>query len=111
MLDFKVVKTERKTSFLTPSGLRCLSGLPTINISSGFVHGCIYCYIKGYSRFPGNKAVEVYENMASCIQGEIKRKRKKASSVYFCPSCDSFQPVEEIQKASFDVMKILLESV
>lgn len=48
--------------------------------------------------------------MAEKIADEIKRKRRKPAAVYFCPSCDPFQPMPEIQQITFDVMKILLEN-
>ena len=104
----KVIYKNRKTNFLTPSGLKCLAGLPTVNISAGCAHKCVYCYTKGYSIYPGDEVVELYENMAERIESEICRKRQKPQSVYFCPSCDPFQPVEQVQQISFDVMKMLL---
>jgi DNA repair photolyase len=48
--------------------------------------------------------------MAERIADEIKRKRKKPVAVYFCPSCDPFQPLMQIQQVTFDVMKTLLEN-
>jgi DNA repair photolyase len=48
--------------------------------------------------------------MSQRIANEIKRKRKKPLAVYFCPSCDPFQPLPEVQQISFEVMKILLEN-
>jgi DNA repair photolyase len=48
--------------------------------------------------------------MAERIADEIKRKRKKPAAVYFCPSCDPFQPVQQIHKVTFDVMKTILEN-
>ncbi|PKL50895.1 MAG: hypothetical protein CVV39_00840 [Planctomycetes bacterium HGW-Planctomycetes-1] len=106
----RVISKQRKTNFLTPSGLRCLANLPTVNISAGCVHNCVYCYTKGYSIYPGDNSIEVYENMAEEIANEIKRKRKKPTAVYFCPSCDPFQLVPEVQQITFEVMKILLEN-
>ena len=105
----KVISTRRKTNFLTPSTLRCLAGLPTVNISAGCAHQCIYCYSKGYSVYPGDDIIEIYEDMPRRIADEILRKRTKPAAVYFCPSCDPFQPVDQIQQISFKVMKILLE--
>ena len=105
----KVIGRQRKTHFLTPSGLRCLAGLPTVNVSAGCAHGCVYCYTKGYSVYPGDDIVEMYEDMPQRISDEIQRKRKKPAAVYFCPSCDPFQPIAEIQQISFEVMRILLE--
>jgi DNA repair photolyase len=48
--------------------------------------------------------------MAERIAGEIKRKRKKPTAVYFCPLCDPFQPLPEVLQITFEVMKILLEN-
>lgn len=101
---------KRKTNFLTPSGLRCLANLPTVNISAGCAHNCVYCYSKGYSIYPGDNFVEVYENMAARIADELTHKRKKPTAIYFCPSCDPFQPLPEIQHLTFEVMKIILEN-
>jgi len=106
----KIITKRRKTNFLSPSGLRCLANLPTINISAGCVHNCIYCYTKGYSVYPGENSIEIYENIAEQISDEIKRKRKKPAAVYFCPSCDPFQSVPQIKQVTFDVMKTLLEN-
>jgi DNA repair photolyase len=48
--------------------------------------------------------------MALKIAEELKRKRKKPDAVYFCPSCDPFQPIPEIQQIIFEVMKLILEN-
>jgi len=106
----RIITKQRKTNFLTPSGLRCLANLPTVNVSAGCAHNCVYCYTKGYSIYPGDNSIEIYENMAEKIADEIKRKRKKPAAVYFCPSCDPFQPVSEVQQVTFEVMKIILEN-
>ncbi len=106
----KIIATYRKTNFLSPSGLRCLANLPTVNISAGCAHNCIYCYTKGYSVYPGDDLIAIYTNMAEQMTDEIKLKRKKPTAVYFCPSCDPFQPIPQIQQATFDVMKNILEN-
>lgn len=106
----KVIIKHRKTNFLTPSHLRCLAHLPTVNVSAGCAHNCIYCYSKGYSIYPGDDSIEIYKDMAERIADEIKRKRRKPAAVYFCPSCDPFQPVPQIQQVTFEVMKVILES-
>lgn len=106
----KMITKRRKTNFLSPSGLRCLANLPTVNISAGCAHNCVYCYTKGYSVYPGDNSIEIYEDMAERIADEIKRKHKKPTAVYFCPSCDPFQPIPQVQQVSFDVMKTLLEN-
>jgi hypothetical protein len=77
----KVIKKKRKTNFLTTSGLRCLAKLPSVNVSAGCAHNCVYCYTKGYSIYPGESLIEVYENMAERIADEIKRKRRKPAGL------------------------------
>ncbi len=103
---------ERRGAVLTPSGLACLAGVPTVNISSGCAHGCVYCYTRGYSQYPGEATVRVYRDTASRVAQELARKRRKPASVYFCPSCDAFQPIEAVLQQSFDTMAAVLgESV
>jgi DNA repair photolyase len=106
----KITTRHRQTPFLSPSGLRCLANLPTVNITAGCAHNCIYCYTKGYSVYPGEATIEIYEDMAERIADEIKRKRKKPAAVYFCPSSDPFQPIPQIRQIIFDVMKTILEN-
>ena len=104
----KVTLIDRKSNALTPSSLRCLSHLPTINMTAGCVHGCAYCYIRGYSQYPGDDAVVVYRNTAEQVERELKRKRKRPVAVCFCPSSDVFMPVEEVLDQSYRTMKLLL---
>jgi len=102
--------TERRRPVLTPSRLECLTGVPTVNISSGCAHGCVYCYTRGYSQYPGEGTVRVYRDTASRVAQELARKRRKPASVYFCPSCDAFQPIEAVLQQSHDTMAAVLES-
>jgi len=101
---------ERRGAVLTPSGLACLAGVPTVNISSGCAHGCIYCYGRGYSQYPGEGTVLVYRDTAARIEKELARKRRRPAAVYFCPSCDAFQPVNAVLEESYRTMRVLLES-
>jgi len=101
---------ERRGAVLTPSALACLSGVPTVNISSGCAHGCIYCYTRGYSQHPGEGTVRVYRDTASRVARELARKRREPASVYFCPSCDAFQPVEAVLDQSYAAMAAVLEA-
>lgn len=105
----KVSMIDRKSNSLTPSSLRCLSRMPTINMTAGCIHGCAYCYIRGYSQYPGDDAVTVYNNTAEQVERELKRKRQKPIAVYFCPSSDAFMPVDEVLDQSYRTMKVLLD--
>ena len=105
----KVELVDRKSKALTPSSLRCLSYLPTVNLTMGCVHDCIYCYIRGYSQYPGQSTVRVYRNTAQLIARELDRKRNKPMAVYFSPSSDAFMPVKEVLDQAYQVMKLLLD--
>ena len=74
----KLLKKRRKSKVLTPSQLRCLSKIPTVNITSGCAHGCIYCYTKGYSQYPGDDQVVLFTDTAEKIAGELLRRRNSA---------------------------------
>ena len=101
---------ERRGPVLTPSGLACLAGVPTVNISSGYAHGCVYCYGRGYSQYPGERTVLVYLDTAVRIEKELARKRRRPAAVYFCPSCDAFQAVDAVLEESYRTRRVLLES-
>jgi DNA repair photolyase len=103
-----LIEKNRKSNVLTASQLRCLSKIPTINVTSGCVHNCIYCYTKGYSQYPGDDKVILFANTAEKLEKELVRKRKKPQAVYFCPSCDPFQPIGKILEQTYKTMKILL---
>jgi len=102
--------TERRGAVLTPSGLACLAGVPTVNVSSGCAHGCVYCYGRGYSQYPGENVVLVYRDTAEWVERELARKRRRPPAVYFCPSCDAFQPVGAVLEQSYRSMAAILEA-
>jgi DNA repair photolyase len=101
---------ERRGAVLTPSGLACLAGVPTVNVSAGCAHRCVYCYGRGYSQYPGEDTVLVYRDTAARVAKELIRKRHRPAAVYFCPSCDAFQPVGAVLEESYQTMRVLLES-
>lgn len=101
---------ERRGAVLTPSGLACLAGVPTVNLTAGCAHGCVYCYGRGYSQYPGEGTVLVYRDTAARAERELARKRRKPTAAYFCPSCDAFQPVEAVLEASYRTTRVLLEA-
>ena len=100
----------RKGRALGASGLRCLAGVATVNMSAGCAHGCVYCYTQGYRQYPGRGQIAVYANTADQVKEELGRKRKRPGTVYFCPSCDAFQPVKEVLEQTYRSMQILLEA-
>ncbi len=105
----RLIEKNRISNVLTPSQLRCLSKIPTINITTGCFHNCIYCYTKGYSQYPGDGKVMLFANTAEKLSEELVRKRKKPQAVYFCPSCDPFQPIPQILDQTYKTMETLLK--
>jgi DNA repair photolyase len=106
----RLIEKNRKSNVLTPSQLRCLSKIPTINITTGCFHNCIYCYTKGYSQYPGDGKVILFSNTSEKLSEELARKRKKPQAVYFCPSCDPFQPIPQILDQTYKTMETLLKA-
>lgn len=103
-----VVHVDRKSTALKPSSLACLSHIPTINLTSGCAHGCLYCYANGYSAHPGKDKVMIYGNILRRVEEELDRKRTKPHAVYFSPSSDLFQPVPEVLELCHSVLEFLL---
>jgi DNA repair photolyase len=106
----ELIRRERKSAVLTPSSLACLAHVPTVNLTAGCAHECRYCYARGYLTHPGEGKIRFYTNTLAKLQEELRRKRKKPTTVYFSPSSDPFQPVPEILNMAYDVFKFLLES-
>ena len=106
----EVTLRQRKPPVLTPSSLPCLREVATLNVTEGCALGCKYCYIQGYSHYPGAERVVLYENLPELVAGELKRKRRKPRRVYFSPSSDAFQYPPQIQDVSLRVMRVLLEA-
>ena len=99
---------ERRSRVLSNSALPCLRDVATVNVTRGCAHGCLYCYTRGYSNYPGEGRVVVYSNLAEKIDSELAGKRKPVWRVYFSPSCDPFQPLEASLDVTYEVMHLLL---
>lgn len=103
----KVIQTDRKSAVLTPSSLACLSHMPTINLTSGCAHSCVYCYTRGYSTHPGENKVVLYRNTLNKLKEELTRKRSRPQAVYFSPSSDLFQPIPEVLELGYRILELL----
>jgi len=106
-MESEVRVEDRKSSVLTPSQLPCLRAVPSVNLASGCAHGCVYCYARSYSQFPGEGNVIVYGNTAAKLRRELQRKRRKPSHVYFSPSTDVFQPVPRVLDMAYEMFEVL----
>lgn len=104
-----VIRAARRSPVLTPSTLACLSKLPTINLTAGCAHGCGYCYIQGYSGYPGEETIILYEDTLDRLRAELQRVRALPTAVFFSPSSDLFQPVPEVLDMAHEVLTLLLE--
>jgi DNA repair photolyase len=82
--------------------------VPTINLTAGCLHQCLYCYARSYRQFPGDNKVVVYENTLDMLRDEMARRRTKPQAVYFSPSSDLFQPAPEILKLGEAIIRFLL---
>jgi len=106
----EVVRRRRRSAVLTPSRIPCLGKICTINITQGCAIGCGYCYIQGYSAYPGPNRVILYDNTAEMLASELQRRRRKPHRVYFSPSSDAFQNMPEVQGLSYRTMSLLLNA-
>ena len=100
---------ERKGHVLTRSTLKCLSQVASINPTLGCIHQCAYCYARGYSIYPGDGKVLVYGNMPEKLKKELASRRKLPPYVFFSPTCDVLQPIPQVLKVTYELMKVLLE--
>jgi DNA repair photolyase len=102
-----IIQINRKSAVLNTSSLACLSHIPTINLTSGCSHSCIYCYTRGYSSYPGESKIILYSNTLDKLKIELARKKEKPRAVYFSPSSDLFQPVPEVLELGYSVLELL----
>lgn len=100
---------ERKGHVLTRTTLKCLSQVASINPTLGCIHQCAYCYARGYSIYPGDGKVFVYENMPEKLTKELISRRKLPVYVFFSPICDVLQPIPQVLKVTYELMENLLE--
>ncbi|TVL99858.1 MAG: hypothetical protein CV087_16570 [Candidatus Brocadia sp. WS118] len=100
---------ERKGHVLTRSTLKCLSQVASINPTLGCIHQCAYCYARGYSIYPGDGKVLVYGNMPEKLKRELSTRRKLPAYVFFSPACDVLQPIPQVLRVTYELMRALLE--
>lgn len=102
-----VTGAKRQAQVLTPSGLACLSVLPTVNLTAGCLHDCVYCYIRGHRNYPGESRIVLYEDTLERLRYELRPGQPKPRAVYFSPSSDLFQPAPEVLELSHPVLEFL----
>lgn len=97
----------RRSDVLKPVRFGCLTGIPSLNITLGCMHSCIYCYARGYPSAPPEGEVIVYINTPELL--ERKLKRRYIPFVVLNTASDSFQPHPLIMDISYRCMEILIK--
>jgi DNA repair photolyase len=105
----KLIKQKRKTPILKSPAFGCLKNTPSINITRGCSHSCVYCYARGFTDSPPKGEVHLYENLPEKLEEELARKKRLPPWVSFSTASDAFQAIDEILETTYHVMKILLE--
>jgi DNA repair photolyase len=100
-----ILKTTEKRMGLYRAGIGCLD-LPTINITQGCLHKCVYCYANEYEWVDKNN-VTLYSNIDTLIQEEIKHKRNKPRRIYLSSASDCFQPNKAVQEKTYNILQYL----
>ncbi len=111
MKVWKIIKCDKKTSALKKFTFGCMKGLYAINITSGCIHDCIYCYAKSYSNSPPPYSVYLYKNIQTMLEKDLDSLIRRSRSIYviFNTASDSFQPAAEILEITYKAMRILIE--
>jgi DNA repair photolyase len=99
----------RKGKVLTPAQFGCLKGVPTLNITSGCIFECTYCYARGYRQAPQKGEVDLYVNLPGLLRDELSRKKVFPQWVVLNTSSDCFQHHPEILDIAYDVIRILVD--
>ncbi len=105
-------KITRKSPVLKPPAFGCLRGTPSVNLTRGCLHACVYCYARAFPETP-RAEVWLYENLPEKLSEEIRRlslRVKLPSSVTFSTASDLFQPHPEVRNLALRVLKIVLEA-
>ena len=109
MVSDQVIPTLRKGKVLTPAHFGCLEGIPTINVTSGCIFRCAYCYARGYSQAPKEGEVYLYVNLSDLLKKELSRKKKIPPWVILNTSSDCFQPHPDILHVAYEVIRVLMD--
>jgi DNA repair photolyase len=105
----EIIEVQRKSPVLKGSQFGCLKGIPSINITNGCLHSCVYCYARGFSSSPSKGRVLLYKNLRALIEKELKHKKKRPLSVSLSTASDPFQPSPKVLKTTYEVMEFLFE--
>lgn len=104
-----VKKVVRKSTLLKAPAFGCLQGVPSLNLTRGCLHRCVYCYARAFPETP-DQEVHLYTNLCEKLRGELDapRRRKEISLVTFSTASDLFQPHPEILDMAFGLLRLVL---
>ncbi len=108
----KVQKVIRKSPVLKNPAFGCLKDIPTVNVTRGCLHRCVYCYARSFPETP-KAEVHLYENLPEKLRQELASRRRRGTLpwvVAFSTASDAFQPHPEVLEITFQAMKALLEA-
>lgn len=108
-MNIRLIKENRKSAILKQPTFGCLKGVPSINVTRGCVHSCVYCYARGFTDAPPKGEVHLYKNLPEVLESELSRKRRMPSWVSFSTASDCFQNLDEVLKTTYSCMKLLIE--
>ncbi len=103
-------RVPRKSPPLRPPDFRCLRGVPSVNITRGCAHRCVYCYARGFPEAPPDGEVHLFLNLPEMVERTLSRMKRTPSWVSFSTASDPFQPIEDVLNVTYRVMKLLLEA-
>jgi len=102
----------RKSAVLKSPAFGCLRGIPSVNLTRGCLHACVYCYARAFPETPKGE-VWLYKNLPERLREEIQRRKARGnlpSAVTFSTASDLFQPHPKIQKMALTVLRLVLEA-
>lgn len=108
-MKIRLFKEHRKSQVLKPPAFGCIKDIPSINVTRGCLHSCVYCYARGFTDAPPKGEVHLYVNLPEKLEAELGRKRRLPEWITFSTASDAFQQTEEVLNITYRTMKILLE--
>lgn len=108
-MQIEIIRQRRKSPILRPTAFGCLQAIPSINITRGCLHSCVYCYARGFTDAPRRGEIHLYQDLPELLEGELARKRRFPSWVSFSTASDPFQDLDEVLAINYQTMKLLLE--
>eukprot|EP00670_Eutreptiella_braarudii_P025847 CAMPEP_0174380058 /NCGR_PEP_ID=MMETSP0811_2-20130205/123125_1 /TAXON_ID=73025 ORGANISM="Eutreptiella gymnastica-like, Strain CCMP1594" /NCGR_SAMPLE_ID=MMETSP0811_2 /ASSEMBLY_ACC=CAM_ASM_000667 /LENGTH=836 /DNA_ID=CAMNT_0015532807 /DNA_START=23 /DNA_END=2533 /DNA_ORIENTATION=- len=98
--------SRRPKTVLTPSKIPCLSNIVTLNVAAGCLHKCVYCYAGCYD----TKHVKALAHLPRRIKDELSTVSEPPSKIYFSPTCDAFQPDDEVQDVTYGIIRNVFDA-